>query len=156
MKSAVASTIGSVRDYQIGNFLYCKTKDGIKVGEISQISKVPTGHLLVALVDGNEFCGILESSCAEPIPITEEFLLNNGFKLDEKIHIMTNELFYSIKIDDFKIDVQNGSNTLGRDWWVHIDNTDCCTVASADIQYVHQLQNLLNLMGLNSDFVVKV
>lgn len=140
----------------LGNLLYCKTKDGIKVGKVTQMTNTPNGNVLFVMIDGTEFCGLWESLCAEPIPITEEFLLNNGFKLDEKIHIMANELFYATEIDDFKIDVQNGSNTLGRDWWVHIDNADCCTVASADVQYVHQLQNLLNLMGIKSDFVVKV
>lgn len=140
----------------LGNLLYCKTKDGIKVGQVTQMTNTPNGNVLFVMIDGTEFCGLFESLCAEPIPITEEFLLNNGFKLDEKIHIMTNERFYSTKINDFKISIHYFSNTIGRDWWVHIDNADCCTVASADVQYVHQLQNLLNLMGINSDFVVKV
>jgi hypothetical protein len=36
----------------------------------------------------------------------------------------------------------------------HIDNCDRCTVANVDIQYVHQLQNLLNIM--NIQFEIKL
>lgn len=33
----------------------------------------------------------------------------------------------------------------------HIDNCDRNSVASADIQYVHQLQNLLGIMNIKFD-----
>lgn len=70
----------------------------------------------------------------QPIPITEELLLKIGFKKEKFCDYMMNIGKYSIRINTY-------SNTIGRDWTVHIDNGDCDTILSADIQYVHQLQN---------------
>lgn len=115
--------------------------------KVNQVAKRRIGYCPISN-SNKEYAKISE---IEPIPITQSFLLENGFKLNEKLHIMTSELFYFLEIDDFKIDVQNCSNTIGRDWWVHIDNADCCTIASADVQYVHQLQNIFNIANVEID-----
>jgi hypothetical protein len=91
------------------------------------------------------------SKYVEPIRITEEFLKSNGFVLDDDINDITEEKYYLLKLDKFTITIHEGSNTLGRDWWVHIDNEDCCTIASADVQYVHQLQNIFNIANVEID-----
>lgn len=91
------------------------------------------------------------SKYVKPIIITEEFLKSNGFVLDDDINDITEEKYYLLKLDKFTITIHEGSNTIGRDWWVHIDNEDCCSIASADVQYVHQLQNLLNIANVNID-----
>lgn len=91
---------------------------------------------------------LIPNDWIQPIPITEEFLERNGFVLDDDIEGITEEKFYLLKLDKFTITIHEGSNTIGRDWWIHIDNEDCCSIASADIQYVHQLQNLLNIMNI--------
>jgi hypothetical protein len=91
------------------------------------------------------------SKYVKPIRITEEFLKSNGFVLDDDINGITEEKYYLLKLDKFTITIHEGSNTLGRDWWVHIDNEDCCTIASADVQYVHQLQNLFNIANVEID-----
>lgn len=90
-----------------------------------------------------------------PIEITEEFLCRNGFEFDYELHGVDDSLkFYELKLDKFTISLHEGSNTVGRDWWIHIDNEDCCTIASADIQYVHQLQNLLNICDIELNIIV--
>ena len=91
------------------------------------------------------------SKYVKPIIITEEFLKRNGFVLDDDINEITEEKYYLLKLDKFTITIHEGSNTLGRDWWAHIDNEDCCTIASADVQYVHQLQNLFNIANVEID-----
>jgi hypothetical protein len=104
---------------------------------------------LVTIFDGGLITvGIDEIS---PIPITEEFISKNGFVLDDDINDITEEKYYLLKLDKFTITIHEGSNTLGRDWWVHIDNEDCCSIASADVQYVHQLQNLFNIANVKID-----
>lgn len=98
-----------------------------------------------------------EIECFErvsPITITEKFLERNGFVLDDDIEGFTEEKFYLLKLDKFTITIHEGSNTIGRDWWIHIDNGDGCTIASADVQYVHQLQNILNIMNIKFDIVL--
>lgn len=90
----------------------------------------------------------------EPIPITEEWLEKNGFILisDEMDRSYT---FYSCEIDGHFIEVTFGISNISSDNIVcHIDNPNHCSVAYADIQYIHQLQNLLNLVGVKSDFKV--
>ena len=107
---------------------------------------------LVTIFDGGLITvGIDEIS---PIPISEEFLEKNGFILDNDIEVITEEKFYLLKLDKFTITIHEGSNTIGRDWWIHIDNKDCCTIASADVQYVHQLQNLLNIANVEIDIIL--
>lgn len=91
------------------------------------------------------------SKYVEPIRITEEFLKSNGFVLDDDMKEITEEKYYLLKLDKFTITIHEGSNTIGRDWWVHIDNESYCTIASADVQYVHQLQNIFNIANVEID-----
>lgn len=89
------------------------------------------------------------SSDLEPIPITKELLLKNGFV--EKTY---NEYYEYVKeVDEhwvtFKRDV---SNTPNRDWFLHIDSCDRCTVGGCDVQYVHQAQVLCNVLGIELKF----
>jgi hypothetical protein len=86
-----------------------------------------------------------------PVKLSEEFLKWNGFELDEKMYEDFEEKYYELKLDKFTITIHEGSNTMGRDWWVHIDNESCCTIASADVQYVHQLQNIFNIANVEID-----
>lgn len=103
---------------------------------------------VVTIFDGGIFTvGLDEIS---PIPITEEFLVKNGFyrEFDNICEI----IYYKREIDGYYVDVQLGCSNSG-DWYFvcHIDNDRLCTVASADVQYVHQLQNLLNIMNIKFD-----
>ena len=86
-----------------------------------------------------------------PIPITEELLVRNGLKRE---NVICSEKYFFKNIPNYTIVVKNHSNTIGRDWSVHIDNDDADSVADVDIQYLHQLQNLLNIMDIKLDFVV--
>ena len=86
----------------------------------------------------------------EPIPITEEWLAKQGFKheFDELCEFN----YYIREIDGYFVDIQLECANMGEGYVTcHIDNCDRCTVASADIQYVHQLQNLLNIMNIKFD-----
>lgn len=90
----------------------------------------------------------------EPIPITEEWLTKNGFTKIGKADNYGIEVFNK-ELPDVTIEIRkNCSNTIGRDWFLHVDNQDCQGIACADVQYIHQVQNLLNLVGVKSDFKV--
>ena len=86
-----------------------------------------------------------------PIPITEELLVRIGLKRE---NVICSEKYFFKNIPNYTIVVKSHSNTIGRDWSVHIDNDDADSVADVDIQYLHQLQNLLNIMDIKLDFVV--
>ena len=84
----------------------------------------------------------------EPIPITKEFLYKNGFirivnKLDGYI------TSYNKEIDGNFLEIRFGISNTSNDHVVcHVDNSDRCSIGCADIQYVHQLQNLLNVLDI--------
>ena len=85
----------------------------------------------------------------KPTTITEKILLNNGFKLDERLkELGLEEKYYNRRVDEHMFTIREGSNTIGRDWSLQIDDRDGCSIASADIQYVHQMQSLLNVMDI--------
>lgn len=90
----------------------------------------------------------------EPISITKEFLYKNGFtividKLDGY------NTLYGKEADGHFLEIRFGISNTSKDHVVcHVDNSDRCTIGCADIQYVHQLQNFLNLMGIKSVFEI--
>ena len=84
-----------------------------------------------------------------PIRITEELLVRNGF---EKIPNIYRD--YRLQIKDYKIEVHFGSCAAGRVCYVTIEEPYGDQIAGNDISYLHQLQNLLNIMDIKLDFVV--
>ena len=76
-----------------------------------------------------------------PITITEDILLQLGFK--KEVDDIIKREYYRLRLNGFCIDINRYSNTLGRDYSVHIDNLCCDSVLSGDIQYLHQLQNYI-------------
>lgn len=107
----------------------------------------------VVSLQGNEFTTF--TRILEPIPISEEILLKNGF--DKNILIEGYELFddfieYEKQIDGFFISFRKTSNTIDRDWYIHIDNSDRTTCGGCDVQYIHQIQNMANILGFKIEF----
>ena len=76
-----------------------------------------------------------------PITITEDILLQLGFK--KEVDDIIKREYYRLRLNGFCIDINKWSNTLGRDYGIHIDNLCCDSVLSGDIQYLHQLQNYI-------------
>lgn len=87
----------------------------------------------------------------EPIEINENSLVNSQFK-SKTNWIGENE--YSINLGKYHIKVQRFSNTPDRKWSVHIDNNVYMTVGGGDVQYVHQLQNLIKVLT-GEDLLIK-
>lgn len=83
----------------------------------------------------------------EPIPITEEWLVNNEF---EKFYDDICEFsYYTKEVDGNYIDIKLDCSNIDENHVVcHVDNCYRCTIGCADIQYVHQLQNFLNLLDI--------
>ena len=86
----------------------------------------------------------------DPITITEELLLKNGFV--KELLIEGNERYddwvsYEKEVNGYFLEIRHCSNSIERDWSVHVDNNYRCSVGSMDIEYVHQLQNFCMLCG---------
>ena len=102
---------------------------------------------------GNSERTTITNVCIEhlnPIPITEELLAKNGFK--REYDCICEYTYYIREIDGYFVEVKIGCSNMGDEYVnCHIDNCDRNSVASADIQYVHQIQNLLSIMNIKFD-----
>jgi hypothetical protein len=96
--------------------------------------------------------------------ISKEILENAGFEditqdWDAKYHKEQEGLedykTYRIWTDKFdknpgkvlKLDIDNGLTNSGRLWHLHIDNCDCCSIGSADLDNVWQFNMLMEIFG---------
>lgn len=86
--------------------------------------------------------------------ITEELLLENGF---DKINFSLTDFEY-IKIapkkdnEDYIFEFKLNkiySNSIGRDWFIHIANNDMQSVCACDIQTTEHFNTLMNLMEID-------
>lgn len=89
------------------------------------------------------------------IPITEDFLKKNGFI--RKCIIKPNK-YYPDGLFEWEKEVQGcwltlsvGSNKIGCDWRLHVDNCDRDSIGHVAVQYVHQLQNFMNILGIEME-----
>lgn len=106
-------------------------------------------------LQGREFTTF--STTLDPIPITEELLLKNGFT--KKLLIEGNEKYddwveFEKDFGKFFLSIRHCSNSIERDWYVHIDNDYRCGVGGMDVEYVHQLQNTCRLAGFEVEIKV--
>lgn len=86
----------------------------------------------------------------KPIPITKEWLAKNGFKrfYDDICEFR----YYTQEIDGHFVDVKFDCSNTSEDHVVcHVDNQDRCSIGSADIRYVHQLQNFLRVLKIEME-----
>lgn len=93
----------------------------------------------------------------QPIEVTEEFILKNGFEKGESMVIEEETCTsYNLQFKDTFIDVTYGiSNSIYRNWYCHIDNCDRQTIGGFDFQYVHEFQNGIRLIT-GKDMEVKL
>lgn len=81
-----------------------------------------------------------------PMPLTEELFLKNGFiKRQEDVFDI-----YETEDENVFIRTIQGIN----EYFVSVNLEDLCIVEHKSIQYVHELQKIFTLAGLNFDFKV--
>lgn len=85
------------------------------------------------------------SSDLEPIPITEELLLKNGFEFIEYRNLeQYSKVFGEFNLRfDYKM-----SNTPNRDWHLQIVIEERCSIGGCDVQYIHQVQTMCHVLGI--------
>lgn len=125
---------------------------GSDLEEIVVIDEIFDG---IVGLQGREFTTY--ASVLEPITITEGLLLKNGFT--KELLIEGNERYddwvsYKKEVNSYFLEIRHCSNSIERDWFIHVDNDHHCSVGGVDIEYVHQLQNFCTLCGF--EFEIKV
>ena len=136
--------IGDLIKYKVGGLEF--------IAEITNTSKY--GYCFKGVSD--DISGTLCKEFAKDIPLTPEILEQNGWKKEVMSRGVKNSHWVCTKPDIeeygyFPIYIEKG---IGKEFDVYpfTDNNVCKQIAY--IKYVHQLQNLLFGLGLNSEMEV--
>ena len=87
------------------------------------------------------------------ILITSDILLKNGFETN--IFVSSDEFTYKSYTlwtkdkEPLKIDMVYKHTNNGANWYMHIDNCDCETIGSADIDYIEQFNKMMEIFESN-------
>lgn len=85
--------------------------------------------------------------------ITEEILLKNGF---EKKYCELTDQYWLEKLVEYKdnpdrtffLEISDTTNMIGRKWYVHVDNDDCCTVGSVEFNTTTQFNAFMDILDI--------
>lgn len=126
-----------IKEIRVGNYFNLENeKEIVFADSILSLDK----EILYSTINSKKYA-FVGLSYLLPIKITEYLLLQLGFQ--KEVDEISKEGFYMYLPNGFRIDINKYSNTLGRDYGIHIDNSCCDSVLSGDIQYLHQLQNYI-------------
>ena len=90
----------------------------------------------------------------QPIPITPELLLKNGFRIDNVIRINSHYNHFSGVNNRVTLnDSQEFMNSY-NEWNVHIDNNDYETIATCELTYLHELQHQLKFNEIDFEWKI--
>ena len=123
--------------------------------DLEEIAIIDEIFYNVVSLQGREFTTYV--NLLDPITITEDLLLKNGF--NKELLIEGNERYddwvsYKKQVNGYFLDIRHCSNSIERDWSIQVDNDHRCSVGGVDIEYVHQLQNFCTLCGFEIDLKV--
>lgn len=109
-----------------------------------KVSTINSDGAIALMMDNGSYW--VDEENIEPIPITEEFLLKNGFVKESFV----DSCIYAS--DDNRITFDAYSPNYPRKWYVHVDNEDFASIGGCDLDYVHQLQQFLNICGIKKEW----
>lgn len=82
--------------------------------------------------------------------ITKEILYEAGFSDISEQTLDNYNAFFKWTTNDYspiKIVIDNNENNRGTEWHVHVDNCDCDTIGTADIDNVWEFNTLMQVFG---------
>lgn len=118
--------------------------DGMTV-YINQVNKTK----IEGLIDKNDLLIDIRFSVEllEPIPITEELLLKNGF--DEPFYRTDTKCYTHVRSLENGCELWVRFHVPRKYWYLDVVNEDGFILSSGKVDYLHQLQNLCNIAGLD-------
>ena len=132
-------------EIMIGNLI------AIHDGRTMRVVSLRGGYVFGAVDGYVGAIGEIYQRC-QPIPITDELLLKNGF----------DEPFYrtDTKCSTHVRSLENGCELWARFhvprkyWYLDVVNEDAFILSSGKVDYLHQLQNLCNIAGVEMEWKV--
>ena len=106
--------------------------------EICKIENIVYDHACLVTNDG-KIC--IPISDIQPIPITEEIIAKLGFIEHTNKYMKWKE--YRLETNKGYITIAEVSNSIDKNWSIHIDNLDYDSCANVDIKYLHDIQNIV-------------
>ena len=130
-------------------YVYFNCFDGSKI--IVKVTGFNDGVVYGISDHGTHWCSIKD---VEPIPLTTEILENNGFVANEHVYPYP---YYEYIDKEHKLKIgfafPQGNKTSYKDPWIYIDS-ECVFVEHLPCVFVHQLQHVLRLCGIEKEIVV--
>lgn len=124
-------------DLMIGDLVMCTYPSINRPARVEELKILYDGELRIMIFDDVPLA--FASRYVEPIPLTRDLLLANGF---------TCHSIFCYVSEDGRITLDPSIHNSTRQWYAHVDNEDYQTIASCDLDYLHQLQNLLTICGI--------
>lgn len=115
-------------------------EDGNFIIGASKVVELRRDYLVIECSEHNAELKIHDYADVRPIPITPEILEKSGFKLQPTAHYYWGDEFVDIDIEEFT----DGLWEVVV-WNVEVDMLDC----KIYISYVHELQHVLELCGID-------
>ncbi len=141
-----------INELMIGNWVIAPDEDTKELREV-KVARIKEKDIIM-----DKYFNTIFLETIAPIPITEDFLKKNGFT--HKC-IIKPDKYYPDGLFEWEKEVQGnwltlsvGSNKIGYDWRLHVDNCDRDSIGHVAVQYVHQLQNFMNFLGIEMEVVV--
>ena len=117
-----------------------------------QVTKITTEHFACA-ENGGVNCWEYNNKY-EPIFITSEILEKNGWIKSE-----LNLDFYcgNLEYKNYNIQIHNNQDSLNTNnkWLIHIETIYYEEISQSEITYIHQLQHVLKLCGIDKEITLK-
>ena len=82
----------------------------------------------------------------KPIDVTKDLMLYK-LKFKEELDNFLEEPEYFLGLNNCNLRINRYSNKAEKDWSVHIDNIAFSTIGCGDFQYLHELQQLVRIIG---------
>lgn len=123
--------------------------DGMTV-YIGQVNKTK----IEGLIDKNDLLIDIRFNVQllEPIPITEELLLKNGF--DEPFYRTDTKCSTHVRSLENGCELWVRFHVPRKYWYLDVVNEDAFILSSGKVDYLHQLQNLCNIAGVEMEWKV--
>jgi hypothetical protein len=94
---------------------------------------------------------LVHQSEIQPIPLTPEVLEKNGFLANKHVYPYP---YYKYEVKEIKVKVgfafPQGNRTSYKEPWVCVD-TECVYIEHLPCMFVHQLQHVLRLCGIEKE-----